>query len=73
MEYTGERKTSMNANEFYGFRLMPYTLHHISVGKQIKKFNIEFKVNNITDEEYMAILWRAMPGRSYEISLSYKL
>ena len=73
MEYTGERKTSMNANEFYGFRLMPYTLHHVSVGKQIKKFNIEFKVNNITDEEYMAILWRAMPGRSYEISLSYKL
>ena len=73
MEYTGERKTSMNANEFYGFRLMPYTLHHVSFGKQIKKFNIDFKVNNITDEEYMAILWRAMPGRSYEISLSYKL
>ncbi|MBR6437810.1 MAG: TonB-dependent receptor [Bacteroidales bacterium] len=73
MEYTGERKTSMNANEFYGFRLMPYTLHHVSLGKQIKKFNIEFKVNNITDEEYMAILWRAMPGRSYEVSLSFKL
>ena len=73
LEYTGERKTSMNANEFYGFRLMPYTLHHVSLGKQINKFNIEFKVNNITDEEYMAILWRAMPGRSYEISLSYKL
>ena len=31
---------SMNANEFYGFRLMPYTLHHVSFGKQIKKFNI---------------------------------
>ena len=73
MEYTGERKTSMNPNEFQGFRLMPYTLHHISFGKQIKRFNIDFKVNNITDEEYMAILWRAMPGRSYEVSLSYKL
>ena len=73
VEYTGERKTSMNANEFYGFRLMPYTLHHVALSKQIKKFNIEFKVNNLTDEEYMAILWRAMPGRSYEVSLSYKL
>ena len=72
MEYTGERKTSMNANEFYGFRLLPYTLHHIAIGKQIRKFAIEFKVNNITDVDYMAVLWRAMPGRSYEIGLNYK-
>ena len=72
MEYTGRRKTSMNANEFYGFRLNPYILHHASLGKQIRKFNIEFIVNNITDVDYMAVLWRAMPGRSYEISLNYK-
>ena len=73
LEYTGERKTSMNANEFYGFRLMPYTLHHVSLGKKIYNFDIELKVNNLTDVDYMAILWRAMPGRSFEISLSYKL
>ncbi len=72
MEYTGERKTSMNANEFYGFQLNPYTLHHVSLGKQIKKFYAEFKINNITDVEYMAVLWRPMPGRNYEISLNYK-
>lgn len=72
MEYSGERKTSMNANEFYGFRLMPYTLHHVALGKQIRKFNVEFKINNLTDVDYMAVLWRAMPGRSYEISLNYK-
>lgn len=72
MEFTGRRKTSMDANEFYGFRLNPYTLHHATVGKQIRRFNIEFKVNNITNVDYMAVLWRAMPGRSFEGSISYK-
>lgn len=73
MEYSGERKTSMNANEFYGFRLLPYTLHHVAIGAQVRRFNVEFKINNITDVDYMAVLWRAMPGRSFEISLNYKL
>ena len=72
MEYTGERKTSMNANEFYGFQLNPYTLQHVSFGKRIKRFYAEFRINNIFDVEYMAVLWRPMPGRSYEISLDYK-
>ena len=72
MEYTGERKTSMNANEFYGFQLNPYTLHHVSLGKQIYRFYAEFRINNLTNVEYMAVLWRPMPGRSYEISLNYK-
>lgn len=73
MEFTGERKTSMNDNEFYGFRLMPYALHHVSVGKHFWKLDIELKINNLTDEDYQAILWRAMPGRSYEVSLNFKL
>ena len=72
MEYSGERKTSMNANEFYGFQLNPYTLHHVSLGKQIYRFYAEFRINNLTNVEYMAVLWRPMPGRSYEISLNYK-
>lgn len=73
LEYTGERKTSMNDNEFYGFRLMPYALHHVSMGKHFWKLDIELKINNLTDEDYQAILWRAMPGRSYEVSLNFKL
>ena len=72
MEYTGERKTSMDENIFEGFRLKPYTLHHVSLGKQIYRFYAEFRINNLTDEEYMAVIWRPMPGRSYEISLNYK-
>lgn len=73
MEFTGERKTSMNDNEFYGFRLMPYALHHVSMGKHFWKLDIELKINNLTDKDYQAILWRAMPGRSYEVSLNFKL
>ena len=72
VEYTGERKTSMNANEFYGFRLYPYTLQNASLGKRISRFYAEFRVNNIFDVQYMAVLWRPMPGRNYEVSLNYK-
>ena len=72
MEYTGRRKTQMDDEEVLAGRLDPYTLHHVSLGKQIRKFYAEFKINNLTDVDYMAILWRAMPGRSYEVSLNYK-
>ena len=72
MEYTGRRKTQMDNEEVLAGRLNPYTLHHVSVGKQIRKFYVEFKVNNITDVDYMAILWRAMPGRSFEVGLNYR-
>lgn len=72
-EFTGERKTSMNDDEFFAYELPYYTLHHISLGKQLNKFRIEFKINNITDNDYQTVLWRAMPGRSYEIYMEFKL
>jgi len=72
MEYTGRRKTQMDTNETLAGRLNPYTLHHVAISKQIWKFNAEFKINNITNEDYQAVLWRPMPGRSYEIGLNYK-
>ncbi|MBO4567753.1 MAG: TonB-dependent receptor [Bacteroidales bacterium] len=73
MEYTGRRKTQLDTEEVLAGRLYPYTLHHVAMGKQIKKFTVEFRVNNITDVDYQAVLYRAMPGRSYEVSLNYKL
>ncbi len=73
MEYTGRRKTQLDTEEVLAGRLYPYTLHHVAIGKQIRRFNVEFRVNNITDVDYQAVLYRAMPGRSYEISLNYKL
>ncbi len=72
-EFTGERKTSMNDEEFFAYQLPYYMLHHISFGKQLNNFRIEFKINNLTDNDYQTVLWRAMPGRSYEIYLEFKL
>ena len=73
MEYTGRRKTQMDDDEVLAGQLPPYTLHHVSFGKQIWHFDVEFKINNLTDVSYQAVLYRAMPGRSYEISVNYKL
>lgn len=72
-EFTGERNTSMNEDEFFAFKLPYYLLHHISIGKEIKQFRIELRINNLTNKDYQAILWRAMPGRSYEILFSFKI
>ena len=73
LEFTGERNTSMNDNEFFAYQLPYYMLHHISFGKQLNKFRLELRVNNLTDDDYQTVLWRAMPGRSYEIYLEFKL
>ncbi|MBE6343895.1 MAG: TonB-dependent receptor [Lentimicrobiaceae bacterium] len=73
LEFTGERTTSMNDDEFFAYQLPYYILHHISFGKQLNRFRLEFKINNLLNESYQTVLWRAMPGRSYEIYLEFKL
>ena len=72
-EFTGKRTTSMNDDDFFAYDLPYYTLHHISLGKQLKKFRLEFRINNLTNNDYQTVLWRAMPGRSYEVYLEFKL
>ena len=72
-EFTGERTTSMNDDEFFAYQLPYYILHHISLGKQLNRFRLEFKINNLLNESYQTVLWRAMPGRSYEIYLEFKI
>ena len=72
-EFTGKRTTSMNDDDFFAYDLPYYTLHHISLGKQLNKFRLEFRINNLLNNDYQTVLWRAMPGRSYEIYLEFKL
>ncbi|MBR4155511.1 MAG: TonB-dependent receptor plug domain-containing protein [Bacteroidales bacterium] len=72
-EFTGERNTSMNDDEFFAYQLPYYMLHHISFGKQLNKFRLEFRVNNLMNADYQTVLWRAMPGRSYEFYFEFKL
>ncbi len=72
-EFTGKRTTSMNDDDLFAYDLPYYTLHHLSLGKQLNKFRLEFRINNLTDNDYQTVLWRAMPGRSYEVYLEFKL
>ncbi len=75
LNYTGERKTTMNESNRFPDVLPAYFLNDVSLGKvwKMKKFGLEVKgkVNNLFDVNYQAILWRAMPGRNYEISLRF--
>lgn len=70
VHYVGEQNTIGNT-------LAAYLLNDIAIGKQwyFDKLGLEtrFKVNNLFDVDYQAVLWRPMPGRNYEIFLSFKL
>ena len=70
VEVTGRRCTSYAG--FYAFDLPPYVLHHMSIGKQWHKFRCELRCNNFTDVDYQNVLWRPMPGRSFEVMLNYR-
>jgi iron complex outermembrane receptor protein len=72
LEITGRRSTSYNAQEFFAYDLPSYVLHHVSLGKQLKKFRIELRCNNLFDTDYQNVIWRAMPGRSFEVMGEYK-
>ena len=70
LEVTGIRSTSYA--DFYAFDLPSYVLHHVALGKQWNKFRLELRCNNITDKDYQNVLWRPMPGRSFEIMANYR-
>ncbi len=75
LSYTGERKTTMNPGETFPDLLPAYLISNVSLGKtwEILKFGIELKgrVNNLFDLQYQSVLWRATPGRNYELSLRF--
>lgn len=75
LNYTDERKTSMNASDDFPDVLPAYWLNDVSLGKiwKMNKISLEVKgkVNNIFNVNYQAILWRAMPGRNFEVSLRF--
>ena len=71
-EYTGRRSTSYAEDQFFAYDLPYYTLHHIAIGKRINKFRIELRCNNLFDTDYQNVIWRAMPGRSFEAFVEYK-
>lgn len=69
-ELTGRRSTSYADTET--FPLLAYNLHHVALGKQFESFRIELRCNNLTNRDYQNVIWRAMPGRSFELMMNYK-
>ena len=70
LEMTGSRSTSYADLET--FPLTPYLLHHLALGKQLNRFRVELRCNNFTDVSYQNVIWRAMPGRSFEVMVNYR-
>lgn len=70
--FTGLRHTSYGSNSSF-YDLPAYTLHSISIGKNIKikktAVDISFHIHNIFDVDYESIRQRAMPGRNYAVKL----
>jgi vitamin B12 transporter len=71
--YTGRRFTSSDESQY----LPAYLLNNITTGLKLGSgrgsFDFNFKVENLFDVNYQAIAWYPMPGRTFIISLIYKL
>ena len=72
VEMTGRRSTSYSEQQLAAYNLPAYVLHHVSLGKKIKKFRIELRCHNLTDKAYQNVAWRAMPGRSFEVMAEFR-
>jgi iron complex outermembrane receptor protein len=73
--YTGPRYASTVENGDH--LVQSYYLLDAGIGKTFKlkshSFDINFKLNNILNEQYQVIKYRAMPGRNFSLTLSYRL
>ena len=70
--YTGYRYTSTDNTEY----LEPYLIANIYLSKKMNirksEMNIYFQVNNIYNENYQILLYRAMPLRNFQVGFSIK-
>jgi vitamin B12 transporter len=71
--YTGRRYTSTDNTQ----SLPGYFLNNLTTGWKVGSgkgdFDFNFKIENLFNVNYQAIAWYPMPGRTFIISLIYKL
>jgi len=72
IELVGQRRTSYNDDQEWYDYLPAYQLLNLSANYNFKQFELGFKINNLLDKSYQAVMWRPMPGRHYEAVISYK-
>ncbi len=72
--YTGKRFTDFSQensrNILPAYRLADFFFLKKIFLKKIK-FEIKFNIDNLFNKEYQEILWRAMPGRNYMMSIKF--
>jgi iron complex outermembrane receptor protein len=76
--FTGKRYTSSNNVESdYEKVLNPYWLINLTFGKRLDwkqlQADLSLNVENLANVDYMAILWRPMPGRYYSLTVQIQL
>lgn len=74
--FTGKRYTSSNNVESdFEKVLNPYWLINLSAGRTFDfkpiRMDVAVNIENLTNADYMAILWRAMPGRYYSLTVQF--
>ena len=72
--FTGKRYTTSNNMESdYEQVLNPYWLVNLTMGKKLDwkhvQSDVSLNIENLTKQDYMAILWRPMPGRYYSLTV----
>lgn len=75
--YSQRFTTSSNKLNTSRDYLYSYYMNDVSISQRIKLFTrlktkIEFKVNNLFNEEYRSVLQRPMPGRNYTLLIDFK-
>ncbi|MEG2755310.1 MAG: TonB-dependent receptor, partial [Mucinivorans sp.] len=68
--YVSQRYTTSSNQETH-HDLPAYDIHNIIIGKTIHKFDLQIRIDNLFNKDYQAILWRAMPPRSYTALLRF--
>ncbi len=76
LEITGERFTN-SENRATRHRLPTFSIHSLNIQytMKVRKVDMDFnlRVNNLFNESYQAILWRAMPGRHFSLSANFRI
>jgi iron complex outermembrane receptor protein len=71
--YYSERYTSYSGTHFGSSVVPAYSVGDLSVGREIEKnkvhFKVRFEVNNLLNASYQSILSRPMPPRNYALSV----
>lgn len=73
--YSKRYTTTANSSETISDYLYPYIMNNLQVGIHFpltkNRLKAEFKILNIFNEQYRTVLQRPMPGRNFQIILSY--